>query len=198
MSILDDPALSRVIDAAGIPFCSDRDTFGNDLTACLSSYYLLCDRASPGKVNKGIERLSKLRRATLQLAELLEEDDTDHGHIHELWSAHGRNFPDLLPQLKLLSELLAKVSTSRLPRVAGSPLEILTGVLLPEVFRMYFRNRKGEVGTSRNTIDGAHVPSGPYVRFASQVLTEFEIPCRPETIVSAMKRMKRNGANPAE
>jgi hypothetical protein len=206
MPILDDQAIDRIIDAAGITLCSDWNALEHDITACWIEYYILSQFASAGLARKRIERLNQLRGVTSQLIRLLEEDDGDWELIRQLWAPLTAHGPHLLPQIKLLGELIEKVTLPRSPKDAvqatksrfhatGSALEHLTGTLLPNIFVKHFARDKA--GSSRNA-EGNRAPGGPYIRFASQILAEFGIEGTPETIVSALKRMKKNGAKLSE
>ena len=42
------------------------------------------------------------------------------------------------------------------------------------------------------SLGGSGEPDGPYIRFVEQFCIEFGIKCKPETIVSAMKRLGAN------
>jgi hypothetical protein len=68
--------------------------------------------------------------------------------------------------------------------MSGSPLQWLTGALLPAVYSKHFR-REAKISRS---LDGTL--GGPYIRFARQVLAEAEIGCSDETIASALRMLK--------
>jgi hypothetical protein len=184
--LLDDAALDRIIAAPTKQLCSNREALRLDLVECLRDYILLEKFGRAGPANRGIDRLKRCRSYASKLVKLLKDDVADDAHIRELWSAHGGSYPDLLPQHELLLELLDKVSLER-AQYDGSPLENLTGGLLPLVFRCHF----GRPGVSRS-LGGSGEPDGPYIRFAEQFCIEFGIKCKPETIVSAMKRLGAN------
>ena len=181
VELLDQDSLDRIVAATKRPLCTDQKGFQRDLVACYKHWHLW-SAFGPRAAKKGIARLAKLRRWAADGVRLLKEDDADHAHIQELWAAHGDGYPPLLPQVEKLGTLLEKANLNTVEHV-GSPLELLTGVLLPQVFAYHF---KKEAKISRDP--GTHQAGGPYVRFAAQVCAEFGIQCSRETIVSARKR----------
>jgi hypothetical protein len=175
--LFDRDSLARIVTATKLPLCSDHKALQSDLVQCYRSWVLLSYFGRrPAK--KGIERLMKLKEWAAEGVGLLK----DHAHIDVLWAAHGQGCPPLLPQMKMLTALLEQMKLGR-DEYDGSPLENLSGVLLPAVFKYHF---KKEPKLSRDHDDGK--AGGPYIRFAEQVCLQFGINCRPETIVSAMKR----------
>jgi len=78
---------------------------------------------------------------------------------------------------------LAKGTKAKLG-MSGSPVQWLTGALLPAVYLQHFCK---EAGISRSP-DGTL--GGPYIRFAHQVLDEMKIECSDETIASALRMVK--------
>jgi hypothetical protein len=99
----------------------------------------------------------------------------------------------LLGQLNLLIELIdgqklrmksadiVAKTRAELGHVTGSPLQALAGLWLPTVYKKHFRRRAG----SSRPVEGGP-PDGPYMRFADQVLTEWDIKHSRETIDAAL------------
>jgi hypothetical protein len=177
----DQGVLFRIVTATGFPLHTDDKALQSDL----KTYYriwVLQSGFGPRAAKKGIKRLTELIGWTAEGARLLREDDNDRGYIQELWATHGSGYPPLLPQIEQLGALLGKVSLEH-GELDGSPLENLTGVFLPETFRIHFNRPPG---VSRNRDTGKL--DGPYIRFAERVCIEFGIPCSRETIDSARKR----------
>jgi hypothetical protein len=155
--LLDQDALHRIVFATGFPLCTDKESLQADLVECYRSWCLLSDFSrSPAK--KGIERLARLLGWSTEGARLLKGDEEDQGHVRELWASHGGAFPPLLPRIKRLEDLLKQVKLDAVD-YKGSPLEILTGVLLPYVFQYHFR-RPPKLSRDHNTNE----PGGPYIR----------------------------------
>jgi hypothetical protein len=182
--LLDQDALDRIVVATGFPLCTDQESLEADLVQCYRRWCLLSDFGRSA-AKKGIERLTRLVGWATEGAKLLSADEDDQGHVRELWASHGGAYPPLLPQIKLVEALLKQVSLDAVD-YKGSPLENLTGVLLPNVFQHHFR-RPPKLSRDQNTNE----LGGPYIRFAQQVCIECEIKCRPETIASAMRRRHR-------
>jgi hypothetical protein len=182
--LFDQDSIDRIIAATKLPLCTDLKVFQRDLVECYKHWHLW-SAFGPRAAKKGIARLAKLRRWAADGVRLLKEDDADHAHIQALWDAHGDGYPPLLPQLERFGALLERVNLDSVKHV-GSPLELLTGVLLPQVFAYHFK-RKARISRDHSTEQAG----GPYVRFAEQVCTEFGIECSRETIVSALKRLSR-------
>jgi hypothetical protein len=181
-ALLDQDALDRIVFAPRLPLCTGQKSLQADLVACYRAWCLLSDFGRSA-AKEGIKRLTRLLGWATEGARLLSADEDDQGHVRELWAGGG--YPPLLPQIKLLEDLLNRVNLGAVD-YKGSPLENLVGVLLPNVFEHHF-HRPPKLSRDQNT----KKVGGPYIRFAKQVCSEFEIECSPETIASAMKRRHR-------
>jgi hypothetical protein len=179
--ILDQGALDRILAATRSPLCRSQKSLRAALIKCYRSWCLLSD-FGPKAAKEGIKRLTRLLGWAAEGARLLSADEDDKGHVRELWAFYGSAYPPLLPQIKLLEDLLKQVKLDAVT-LEGSPLENLIGVLLRYVFERHFC-RPAKLSRDPST----NKPSGPYIRFAKQVCIEFGIECRPETIASAVKR----------
>jgi hypothetical protein len=182
----DRDVLDRIVGATNLPLPADWDweAFRSDLNACYACWCLLSD-VGPKRAKKGIERLTRYIGWAAEGVRLAKEDDADLGHVAMLWAEHGGGFPPLLPQMERLVRVLEGVNLEH-EEYEDSPLETLTGVLLPYVFRRQF---KRPPRVSRDP--GTGKPGGPYIRFTEQVCAAFGIKCSAETIASAMRRCNR-------
>ena len=68
--------------------------------------------------------------------------------------------------------------------MSSSPLQWLTGELLPAIYSRHFGRQAGISRSPDGTL------GGPYIRFAHQVLAELKIECSDETIASALRMVK--------
>jgi hypothetical protein len=125
-------------------------------------------------------RLKAIHRHASALAELLSTDEEEGGL--DWCSEWPKQLP---PPSKVAKEIermiegsaVLKTSAQKIVReiILGSPREWLVATPLPEVFERFFQ---------RNV---TLYPKGDYVRFVSQVLTEFEIEKpMPSTIIRAL------------
>ena len=179
--LFDQNTLDRIVAATGLPLCSDHKSLRADLVEGYRSWCLLSDFGRRS-AKRGIERITRLLGWATEGTRLLSADEDDQGYVRELWANHGGSYPPLLPQIKRLGHLLEQVKLEAVD-YSGSPLENLTGVLLPSVFEYHFgKTPKLSRDHSANTL------GGPYVQFAKQVCVEFGIECSSETIASAMRR----------
>ena len=195
--LLDDPTLTRIIAAVGKALVMpDRDMLRYDLLICYGKYCLASGPGQPGVVKRQSDGLNSMRKHASRLVELLKADDADLGIIRFVWPITPERPAHLLPQMIFLVEAIdamtgmhgrpgdlaerirAKLGMSR------SPLQWLAGELLPAVYSTHFGK---EAGISRS-LDGTL--SGPYIRFAHQVLVELKIECSDETIASALRMVK--------
>ena len=85
------------------------------------------------------------------------------------------------------SDDIVAQTRAQLGGITGSSLQALTGLWLRTVYEKHFRRR---AGTSRPVEGGdapeGGAPTGPYIRFVGQVLTEWEIDGSTETIDAAL------------
>jgi hypothetical protein len=128
--------------------------------------------------------------------ELLKADDADLRIIRMAWPITPECPAHLLPQMNFLVETIDRMTgvrgrpgdlaerTKAELGMSGSPVQWLTGALLPDVYLQHFGK---EAGISRSP-DG--ILGGPYVRFAHQVLVEMKIECSDETIASALRMVR--------
>jgi hypothetical protein len=184
--LFDQNTVGRIVAATKLPLCSDHQLLRADLVEAYRCWCLLSDFGR-GPAKRGIARIRELLEWVTEGARLLNADEDDQGYVRELWANQGGSYPPLLPQIKRLRDLLEQVKLEAVD-YTGSALENLIGVLLPSVFKYHFGT---EPKFSRDA--GTHTVMGPYIRFAPQVCTEFEIECRPETIASAMRRHRATG-----
>jgi hypothetical protein len=193
-ALLDDPALTRIIAAVRKPLAMpDRDMLRHDLLICCGQYSIASGPGQSGFVKRQRDRLNSIRKHGSKLVELLKADDADLGIIRGVWPINPERPAHLLPQMIFLVETIDAMTgmegrpgdiaerTKAKQGMSGSPLQWLTGELLPAVYSKHF----GRVaGKSRNP-DGTL--GGPYIRFARQVLAELKIVCSDETIASALR-----------
>src|SRR5262245_55951960 len=192
--VLEDSALDRIIAAPRLAHRLDRDALRDDIIYCYSKYSILS--VGPGRVDfveRQVDLLRSARKHARKLAELLKKDEVD---MRVIWGKCPIG-SGLLPELLLLAEWIDAIPelkekprdvvnrTKKSLSTTGGDLETLTGALLPEVFTRHFGIT---VGTSRDS-DGD--PTGPYIRFASQVLIELGIRCSRETVVRAVRQGKK-------
>jgi hypothetical protein len=187
----DEQALDRIIEAAKtrlpnqtLPSQFDRDALYDDLV----SSHVLYHRASPAAFKPNKLRLIGIRKSTIKLVSLMEADAADFGLIREISAT-------LLPQLKALIAVLDKPGMMQMKardfsdrikerlNIPGSALQALTGHWLPNVYEKHFQRA---AGSSRSLQGGP--PDGPYIRFARQVLIEWEIKGSAETIDAALSQ----------
>jgi hypothetical protein len=185
--LLNDPALDRIIDAVGQDRSGglDRDTLRRDLLICYGQYSIA---SGPDPQNA---RLDSMQKHARRLIDLLKADDADLGLIRAKWPIDTERPAHLLTQLIFLDELIDPLKQALLTTQAGehlsaSPLQQLTSVWLPEIYRKHFGK---EAGRSRRLADGA--VDGPYIRFVHQMLAWAGIKCSDETIARYMGFSKK-------
>jgi hypothetical protein len=194
---LDDPTLDRIIAAVGETLAiPDRDMLRQDLLLCYGRYSPASDLGQSGFVQRQSDRLNSIRKHASRLVELLKADDADHGIVRMVWPIIPEHPAHLLPQMIFLVETIDAMTgmqgkpgdlaerTKVKLGMSGSPLQWLTGTLLPAVYWKHFRK---EAKISRSP-DGTL--GGPYIRFVRRVLAEAKIGCSDETIASALRRLK--------
>jgi hypothetical protein len=196
-ALLDDPAVDRIIASVGRKLAMpDRDKLRADLLNCYSKYSIASGPGQSGFVKRQSDRLNSIRTHASKLVELLKADDADLRIIRSVWPITPERPAHLLPQLIFLVETidrmtgmqgrpgdLAERAKAKLG-MSGSPVQWLTGALLPAVYLQHFCK---EAGISRSP-DGTL--GGPYIRFAHQVLVELKIECSDETIASALRMVR--------
>jgi hypothetical protein len=195
---LDDPTLDRIIAEVGETITKpDRDVLRHDLLTCYGQYSIASGPGRPGFVKSQRDRLNSIRKHAKKLVELLKADDTDLGIIRDVWSINPERPAHVLPQMIFLVERIDAMTgmkgrpsdiaerTKEKQGMSGSPLQWLTGTLLPAVYSKHFDRKAGR---SRNPAD--NVLGGPYMRFARRVLAEMKIECSDETIAKALQIRK--------
>ena len=153
--------------------------------------------ASLDSLSVKADRLNSIRKHAKKLVELLKADDADLGIIRSVWPITPERPAHLLPQMIFLVEMIDAMTgmqgrpgdiakrTKAKHGMSGSPLQWLTGTLLPVVYSKHFGRKAGR---SRNPADD--VLGGPYMRFARRVLAELKIECSDETIAKALRMGK--------
>ena len=193
--LLDDERLDRIINAVGKTLIKpNRDALRLDLLNCNHLYSIASVR--PGLLRAQINRLNSIQKHAKQLVDLLKADDDDMGIIRMGWPISPERPAHLLPQMVFLVEMIdqmpgvhgkpADIAARTKARlgISSSPLQSLTGMWLPAVYKTHFGK---DAGISRNQ---RGVPGGPYMRFAHQALVEFEIECSDETVAGALHMVK--------
>jgi hypothetical protein len=170
VELFDQRALNRIVAITGRPLRTGQEALQSDLVECYRAWVLL-SYFGPRPARKHIIRLAKIMRWAADGEKLLRDD-----------ALIARLYPSLYPQIKLFVLLLENVSLEHVTH-SGSPLQNLTGVLLPAVFKYHFK-LPAKISRDPQT----HEPGGPYIRFALEICTEFAIKCSAEAIVSAIKR----------
>jgi hypothetical protein len=199
--MLDSRSVGRILDEVGSDFTPpglDRAELRRSLEWC-ATWYRIFVQLGPSKRAKLQRQLWGIRIAAKKLTSLLSDDDVWRELSAEL--LQNQDCPRAI-----LKDLLKAIDRALLPRVGGkkdlfqgnSPFELLVGMHLPRVFQRHFGRKPGFSRKDR-------APSGPYIRFAAQVLTELKIqyrdrPYRPGSIAKAFDdarrgrvRSRRNG-----
>ena len=189
--------LDRIINAVGETLIKpDRDALRFDLMICYGWYSLADGPGRSAFLRHQINRLNSIQKHAKKLVELLKADNDDLGIIRKEWPSGPELPAHLLPQMVSLVETIDKMTgphgkpadiaarTKARLGISGSPLQSLTGMWLPAVYKTHFGK---DAGISRNQ---RGVPGGPYMRFAHQALVEFKIECSDETIAGALHMVK--------
>jgi hypothetical protein len=197
-ALLDDPAVDRIIAAVGETLATpDRDTLRHDLLICYGRYSIASGPGQSGFVKRQSNRLNSIQKHASWLVGLLKADDADHEIVRMIWPITPERPAHLLPQLLFLVETIDRMTgmqgrpgdlaerTKAKLGMSSSPVQWLTGALLPAVYSKHFQS---EAKASRSNVDGTL--GGPYIRFARQVLDEMKIECSDETIASALRMVK--------
>ena len=194
--LLDDEAVDRIVAEVGETLIKpERDALRLDLVICFAKHSI-ASAGQPGVFRSQGSRLNSIQKHAKKLVELLKADDDDLGIIRREWPISPERPAHLLPQIGFLVETIDKMTgrhskpadiaerTKARLGISGSPLQSLTGMWLPAVYKNHFGK---DAGISRNQ---RGVPGGPYMRFARQVLVEFEVKCSDETVASALHMVK--------
>ena len=186
--MLDAQGIARILNAVGSDFTPanlDKAALRQSLQWS-ATWHRTIGQLRPSKRAKLQRQIWEIKTAAKRLTFMLSDDDTWRAISAEL--PLNRDCPRAT--LKDLFEAVDRVlrpqdvgAETKYLFGARSPLEWLVGKYLPRVFKRHFERSPG---ISRQV--GA--PSGPYIRFAAQVLAELEIkyrgrPYRLETIAKA-------------
>jgi len=186
--MLDNRSIGRILDKVGSDFTPagiDRAALRRNLEWGATWYRTFVQLRPPNRA-KLRRQLWDIKTAAKQLTSMLSDDTAWRAISAELplnQDCPSATLKDLLEAIDRAIPLRDEGSRTKNLFEARSPLEWLVGKYLPGVFKRHFDRSPG---ISRQV--GA--PTGPYIRFAAQVLAELEInyrsrPYRLETIAKA-------------
>jgi hypothetical protein len=189
-------ALERILNETGAgltPVELDRSKLWNDIVQSIELRSMVSSLSSSSRTAEEIKRLKQIKTLAIQLQRVLSDEHT-WATLQRSWQHQGRTdhpLDMLAPLVKAVNEIPLYRSTGAAESKffkgffgPGSSFEQLVDKHLPKVFSDHFHLK----ATVSRRADGT--PDSPYVRFAMQVLKEFNIqnrgkPYTPESIVTA-------------
>jgi hypothetical protein len=178
--------IDDIVAKTGYPV-ADKAALFADLLDCYDEVFPVFPKQPKSIIRRQQTRWQRMRKAIKRLVDLIEEDNADLGVVRRItgfWSdllvGSLRNFAQLLERGE--GEPADFIRENRQRYGLGEDevvMRKLVGEWLPEIYARHFKRK---AGSSRH---GA-APVGPYIRFASAVLTAWKLDYSEESIKAAL------------